>query len=334
MRGEEARKLIGASMFVHNLAFSTVMRFKAISPFSFELTVHKPAGWSLVTPYEIFENGTLWTAMRVHSGRVFGLKLSSLGTVDKPEILCNLFSSEKLRANDKRELSDTVRWLLNLQEDITPFYALAKHDKLVRVLVKDLYGMKSTKGVDLFSKLILAVTLQMAPIKRSDQMMKLLIKEFGERVKFDDKEVLYWPSATRIAKTQVRDLEEKCKLGYRARILRGIAEALLRGFPSSQELETMTPEEARTKLMELKGIGEYSADITSPHHGFALDVWSARIFGLLLYGVELESPRDEISKLKKVAEERWGLWRGYVFICVLNDLNNLSSRFGLNLAET
>lgn len=32
-----------------------------------------------------------------------------------------------------------------------------------------------------------------------------------------------------------------------------------------------------------------------------------------------------------IAEERWGRWRGYVFICVLNDLDNLSKRFNFDL---
>jgi DNA-3-methyladenine glycosylase II len=325
--------MIEAAMFTHNLTFSTVMRFKTVPPYDFEVTVQKPAGWHLATPYEIFEKGTLWTALRIHSGKVFGLKLSSLGTIDSADISCKLYSNEKLEANEKRELHETLKWMLDLEEDITRFYALAKHDTLVRILVRDLYGMRITKNADLFSRLILALTLQMAPIKRSDQMMSLLIKEFGERIRFDGKEVLYWPSPARIAKAQVGELEEKCKLGYRAKSLKGIAESLIKDFPSPQELEMMVPEEAKAKLMELKGIGEYSADIVSPHPGFALDVWSAKIFSLLLYGVKPESPRDEISKLKKIAEKRWGRWRGYVFTYVLNDLNNLSTRFNLNLTE-
>ncbi len=320
-------------MVAQNLAFSTVMKFEAVPPYDFELTVRKPAGWSFLTPYEMFENGALRTAMRTYSGEIFGLKLGSLGTVEKPEIRCKLYSREKLVAKEKRELSEILRWMLNVREDITRFYALAKRDSLVRSLAKDLYGMRITKDPDLFSRLILAVTLQMAPIKRSNQMMNLLINEFGERVKFDKKEVLCWPSATRIAKAQTNELEEKCKLGYRARVLKGIAATLIKGFPSLLELETMAPDEARIKLMELKGIGEYSADIVSPHHGFALDIWSAKIFSLLLLGVKPESPRHEIPELKKAAEARWGRWRGYVFIYVLNDLENLSRRLGVNLRE-
>jgi 3-methyladenine DNA glycosylase/8-oxoguanine DNA glycosylase len=318
---------------ISDLTCSAVLRLKAVPPYDFALAVHKPAGWSLLTPFEVFEKGMLWTAMRVSSGRVFGLKLWSVGTVEEPEIRCKVYSHEKLGESERRELLKTITWMLNLSEDIRPFYRLGEHDSLVKVLVKDLYGMRNTKQPDIFSRLILAVTLQMAPITRSDQMMNLLIREYGERVRFDGKEVLFWPSAERIAKASVRELEEKCKLGYRAKSLKGIAEVISRGFPSLQELEEMPAKEAKAKLMELKGIGEYSADIVSPHPGFALDVWSAKIFNMLMFKEKVESPRDAIPTLKKAAEDRWGQWRGYIFVYVLHDLKNLSIKFNFDLTQ-
>jgi DNA-3-methyladenine glycosylase II len=286
-----------------------------------------------LTPFEVFEKGVLWTAVRTPSRKVFGLKLKPLGTVEKPDISCETYSQRKLGSSERRELFETVAWTLNLSEDISQFYTLAERDPLVKALVKDLYGMRNTRQPDIFPRLILAVTLQMAPISRSNQMMGLLIKEYGERVRFDGKEVLYWPSPERIANTTVRELEKRCKLGYRAKSLRGIADAISRGFPSPQELENMTEQEAKAKLMELKGIGEYSADIVSPHPGFALDVWSAKIFSLLILGEEAESPRSVIPKLKKLAEDRWGQWRGYVFMYVLHDLTNLANRSKLDLTR-
>ncbi|MGA3191153.1 MAG: hypothetical protein ABSD73_01415 [Candidatus Bathyarchaeia archaeon] len=318
-------------MAINDLTCSTILRLRPVPPYDFVLSVHKPAGWALLTPFEIFEKGVLWTAVRTPSGNVLGLKLKSFGTVERPEISCETYSRRKLGSSETKELSETAAWTLNLSEDISQFYMLAEHDPLVKALVKDLYGMRNTRQPDIFPRLILAVTLQMAPISRSNQMMDLLIKEHGERVRFDGKDVLYWPSPERIASTTVRELEKRCKLGYRAKSLRGIADAIRRGFPLPQELEKMTEQEAKAKLMELKGIGEYSADIVSPHPGFALDVWSAKIFSLLILGEEAESPRSVIPKLKKIAEDRWGQWRGYVFMYVLHDLTNLSNRFNLDL---
>jgi DNA-3-methyladenine glycosylase II len=321
-------------MSFNDMACSTGLRLRGLPPYDFALTVHKPAGWPFSTPFEVFKNGVLWTVMRTPAGKLFGLKLRSVGTVEKPEISCKVFSHQKLGTSERRELLKTVTWTLNLGEDVRGFYALAERDTLVKVLVKDLYGMRNTKQPDIFQRLILAVTLQMAPITRSNQMMNSLINKYGDRVSFDGKGILYWPSAERIANVDVEELEQKCKLGYRAKFLKDIAETLRAGFPSLQELEEMPTQEAKAKLMQLNGIGEYSADIVLPHSGFALDVWSAKIFSALLLREKAESPRNLIPKLKKMAEDRWGKWRGYVFIYVLHDLDNLSRRFNLNLTQT
>lgn len=322
--------MIDTVMSTVNLHCSTTFRLKAVPPYDFSLTVHKPAGWSLLTPYEIFESDTLWTGMRTPSGNLLGLKLRSVGTVENPEISCQTFSRRKLEASDREEIKNTIAWMLNLKEDIRPFYALAEHDPLVKELVTDLHGMRNTKRPDMFPRLVLAVTLQMAPIKRSHQMMNLLIKEYGEKMAFDRKGIWYWPSPEKIATADVKDLKQKCKLGYRAETLKGIAEAVRDGFPTLEELEKMSPKEAKARLTKLKGIGEYSADIVSPHPGFPLDVWSAKIFSLVLFGEEAESPRKIIPKLKK---DRWREWSGHVFTYVLHDLDNLSRRFDFDLEE-
>jgi len=315
------------------LNVSESLKLEAMPPYNFELTVHKPGGWSLLTPFESFERGKLWTTMRTRPGKMIGLKLSSLGSVKKPKIMCKVYSSEKLAVAEEKDLSQTLSWMLNLKEDIKEFYSLAKKDSLVKILARDLYGMRNTKQPDLFPRLILAVTLQMAPISRSNQMMTLLIKNYGEKVQFDNREILYWPSPERIASASVEELREKCKLGYRAKPLKDIAEAVIRGFPDLQQLEKMSSSEAKAKLMELNGIGEYSADIVLPQAGMPLDVWSAKIFSLLLLKKASQTPREDIPRLKKLAEKRWGKWRSYVFIYVLHDLVNLSKKLELNLTE-
>jgi 3-methyladenine DNA glycosylase/8-oxoguanine DNA glycosylase len=99
------------------------------------------------------------------------------------------------------------------------------------------------------------------------------------------------------------------------------------------ELWAMEPIEAKKKLLELRGIGDYSAELVMPRMGFPLDVWSAKIFNVLFFGKEPQKPREAIPVLKKVAEERWGDWRGYAFVYVLNDLKNLSKRVGFDLTQ-
>ncbi len=313
-----------------NESFTLELRMPPI--YNFELTVRKPAGWWWSAPDEKFENGTFWSATRF-GGALLGLKLKSVDNLTQPIISCTVFSAKKIGEPAKQAIEKMLRRALRLDEDLTPFYNLAKKDEILKVVTKDLNGMHSVAWPELFPALILAVTLQMAPMKRSNQMMDLLVENFGEMACFDHSEIRYWPSPTRIANTNVDDLKEKAKLGYRANNLISISESLEAGFPSMDELYSMQPEEAKKKLMTLRGIGEYSAELIMPGMGFPLDVWSAKIFGVLFSGKVPDDPRKAIPGLKEIAEKRWGNWMGYAFVYVLNDLSALSERVGFDLTH-
>jgi DNA-3-methyladenine glycosylase II len=308
------------------------VEFEAIPPYNFELTLRKPAGWYWSTPEEIFEEGTCWSATRF-KGELLGLKLCSIGTVRKPRVSCEIYSQAKLNDSDRQTVTLMLKRALKVEEDLKGFYELSKNDDILQGVVKDLYGMHSIGWPELFPALILAVTLQMAPIKRSNQMMDLLMTNFGGDACFDGKTIRYWPSAQTIANASVEELMVKAKLGYRAKNLVAIATTLTQGFSSMDELYAMAPEEAKKKLLTLYGIGEYSAELVMPRTGFPLDVWSAKIFSVLFHGKTPENSRDAIPALKDEAIKRWGDWRGNVFVYILNDLPKLSKRLGVDLTE-
>ncbi len=258
------------------------VEFAAIPPYSFTLSVHKPAGWWWSTPTEVFEGGTLWTTARLDK-RLYGFRLEAAGTSRKPAVVCAVFSDKAMGDAEKDYVSRTVERALGVKEDIRGFYAIASRDEILRQTVEDLHGMRTVAWPELFPALILAVTLQMAPMKRSNQMMDLLIESFGEHVAFDGKTIMHWPSSKKIACLPVSELKEKAKLGYRALNLKCIAETLEKGFPTSEALAAMSPDEAKKQLMTLRGIGDYSAEIVMPGMRFPLDVWSAKIFSVLFH---------------------------------------------------
>lgn len=306
------------------------VEFTAIPPYSFALSVHKPAGWWWSTPTEVFENNTLWTTARLEN-RLYGLRLQGAGTSSKPVVVCTIFLDKTLNETEKDYVSRTLERALGIKEDIREFYAIACKDEILRQTVDDLYGMRTVAWPELFPALILAVTLQMAPMKRSNHMMDLLIESFGEHITFDGKTITHWPSPDRIASLPVSELKEKAKLGYRALNLKCIAQALEKGFPTSEELAAMPSDGAKEQLMTLRGIGDYSPEIIMPGMRFPLDVWSAKIFSVLFHAKVPDKPRDAIEELKRLAEERWDKWRGHAFVYVLNDLQRISKRVGVDL---
>ncbi|MGA3290929.1 MAG: hypothetical protein ABSD42_11900 [Candidatus Bathyarchaeia archaeon] len=315
-----------------NLEETYSVKIDAVSPYNFELTLRKPAGWFWSSPDEEFNNDTCWSATRFNN-ELLGLKLQSTGTTIKPQIHCTIYSKTKMTNHEKQQITHTLKRALKTDEDLTDFYKLSQKDPILRDVVLDLYGMHTVGWPELFPALILAVTLQMAPMKRSNQMMGLLTAKCGEQANFDRKTIHYWPSAQTIASKSPQELKTEAKLGYRAQNLIEIAQTLTQNFPTMDQLYTMQPQEAKQKLLTLRGIGDYSAELVMPKMGFPLDVWSAKIFHILFHGKESQNPRETIPDLKKIAEKRWGNWRGYAFVYILNDLPKLSKRVGTDLTK-
>lgn len=325
---------------MNKLPNNAVMRLKKIyeleidgaGPFNFELTVHKPAGpdgWEWLTPFEIYSEGVIWAGIRLSTGESIGLKISDIGSVQNPKVLCRIFSRKNVNQEEKDEVVRTVSRCLSLKKDISDFYQLCDRYPPLKQAKKDLWGMRKDPFPNLFSALIVAITLQNAPWKRSIQMVRSIYANYGEKINFDNHEIIICPPPNLIAKISEQELRTTCKLGYRDRILKECASAIVKGeLPTTEELEKMSHDDAKKILMKIKGIGEYSADITGVYPSFPVDSWNARIFRTV-FNINIEGrPEQTISIIKRYAAKEFGIWQGYVYTYILNDLQNLSKRFG------
>jgi DNA-3-methyladenine glycosylase II len=303
-----------------------------IPPYSFELSVHKPGGWPLFSRDEDWADNTIWTALHIGDTLV-GVKLYSTGTVIKPEIQAQVFLAKAPTKAEKEHIESVLIAKLGADTDLKEFYALAAKDPILRDVVKDLYGLHNTGFSTVFGAATLAITLQMAPIARSNQMQECLVQKFGELAEFDGHKVRVWPKPHAIARAAVEVLFKDCKLGYRAKFLIKTAQVIEKCFPTLEELQQMTAEDAKKKIMELPGIGDYSSDIVSPHGGFSIDVWSADIFGKLFFGTKAEVGRKAIDRIKAEGLRRWGKWARTAFVYVVHDIPRISKRVGMPLRE-
>jgi 3-methyladenine DNA glycosylase/8-oxoguanine DNA glycosylase len=301
-----------------------------IPPFNFRLTVRKPAGWSMFISEEVYDDGTLWTGMRF-GARPIGLKIQSSGTVQRPRVLVGVYAAREISKRDTARLRGILAVCLGAEQDLREFYDFALKDEILKHVVRSLYGMHDTQAVSLFSSVILSICLQMARPKRSFAMMEAIDMKYGDTIKFDGKKVILQPPARRIAKLEPEDFARECKLGYRAKYIVASAKMIDGGFPDIQEIIMMPPDEAKEKLTELPGIGDYAADIINPHAGFPIDAWSVDVFGQLFFGKEPENRREAIEKVKQEGIRRWGKWSWMAFFYVAQDLRNLSKRLGIEL---
>lgn len=317
-------------LVVVRLTNSTEIRLDPTPPFSFNLTVHKPAQWDLFTPSEVYEKETLWTGVRFGEEPI-GLRISSRGTVARPSLQVRAYTKRPLSKARRESLGASLEECLGVKQDLRPFYRFARRDSILKHVVDDLYGMHDTQTLSLFNSVILAICLQMARLARSEEMMDAINRSYGETLEFDGRSVQIQPSATKISKLDPQTMAKECKLGYRAKYIVASAKMIADGFPEMSQIMKMGVVDAKEKLMELPGIGDYAADIINPHGGFPIDAWSVDVFGLLFFGEEPKVRRDEIERVKQEGIRRWGDWSWMAFFYVAQDLKNLSRRLGIQL---
>ncbi len=314
------------------LVHATRFRFRPVPPYNFELTVRKPAGWSWFTPFEIWDKGTIWSGFwfDLSDGgkprRVpVGVKARQAGGL----VVADAFAPAPLSPADRSRLRSHLEGALGVREDLGPFYRLMRRHRVLKHVARRLGGMHSGWRLNVFTSLTLAILLQMAPIRRSVNMWDCLIRRYGQRISFDGRSVLLWPDVPAIAARRPAELARTCRLGYRAKFLVRLARQLQKGFPGVEELAAMPAPEAKARLLELYGVGEYSASFASPHPGFSLDSWSVRIFFPILFGRPAPSPdpRAGIPPAIRAAERRWGDWSDLVLVYVLNDLPYLAGKY-------
>jgi 3-methyladenine DNA glycosylase/8-oxoguanine DNA glycosylase len=301
-----------------------------LAPYNFGLTMKKPAGWSLFNADEIYDRETLWTATRI-LGMLVGLKFHSIGTMEKPRILVTVFTAHPVPDRERRLTKKALETLIGADQDLEEFYQLAENDDILKHTVKNLYGMHDTQTAYLFNSVVLSICLQMAKLDRSEKMMAAVNRVYGDRVEFDGKEIVVEPAAERISGLKPSEFAKRCNLGYRAKYIIGAAKMIANGFPDTAQIMGMPPDEAKEKLMELPGVGDYAADIINPHGGFPIDAWSVDVFGKLFFGEEPENAREAIDAVKREGLRRWGKFAWLAFFYVAQDLANLSKRLGIPL---
>jgi 3-methyladenine DNA glycosylase/8-oxoguanine DNA glycosylase len=264
-----------------------------------------------------------------------GFRLRSNGTVNSPKLLVTAYSSRRLNPNRKLAVKKALSAKLGINDALTEFYSFARKDRILRHTIKDLYGMHDTQSSSLFAATILATCLQMAPLKRSNQMMNCILEKYGEIAEFNNTIIRTWPSPASIARLNIMHFSKVCNLGFRARYIVQTAKILAGNtFPSLDELSQLPSEVAKARLLELPGIGDYSADIINPRGGFPIDVWSVEVFGMLFFGKISKNARIMIEKVKQEGIRRWGKWSWMAFFYVANDLQNLSTHLHMKIRLT
>jgi DNA-3-methyladenine glycosylase II len=288
------------------------IRLATPAPFHLEATVRvlqrRPAN-----AVEIWEEGRWLHVFTTAEGLVL-TAVENRGSIDAPDVRLSILAGA-LSADARSGLRRNVRKMLGLDVDPVPLRAAADRVPALRPTARALRGMRPPRFGGLFDVFANVVPFQQLSLDAGTAIVGRLVERFGERVLLDHRSFAALPTAASIAGARLPALL-KCGLSRsKAESLRSLAKAVDGGELTEEAIAELSTRDALTTLMELPGIGPWSAALVLLRGFGRLEVFppgdsgAARGLNALL---RLRTP----SALGGVVE-RFGDCRGYLYFCGL-----------------
>jgi 3-methyladenine DNA glycosylase/8-oxoguanine DNA glycosylase len=269
-------------------------------PFNFDATLHKPDHFPAAD--NAWQPGTRWQTM-LWQEELLGCKFEDRGTVERPCISLTIWSREKLNRPFLASLLGEIEYRYNFRLDLAEFNRRFKDDPQLGPVIARWRGMKPLNHNSLYEYLIIAIVLQNATIRRSVSMMQALFEHYGTPLTYDGKELYCFWKPEIIAGVSEEELRA-LKVGYRAKSIKRVTDAFVRGEVDEFALRSKSKEEQREALLALYGIGPASVwyilfDVF--HHLDEMDhisPWEQKIYSKLFFDREPDDPVgvDELLK--------------------------------------
>ncbi len=168
--------------------------------------------------------------------------------------------NEKLNAQERKELELFVREWFDLDTDLKPFYAMASNDELLQPLVKKYFGYRIIGQPDLFESLIWAVLGQQINLQFAYTLKQRFVEQFGEKLEFENQQYYLFPKPEIVVKLTDEHLLPLQFSRQKSKYVVLIAEAFTNEEISKEKLKNIPLEEAKEKLMSIKGVGNWTAN--------------------------------------------------------------------------
>jgi 3-methyladenine DNA glycosylase/8-oxoguanine DNA glycosylase len=179
----------------------------------------------------------------------------------------------------KQSVRDVVRRMLNLDEDLSPLYAVAGSDPELRWILAGAGRMFRSPTV--FEDVIKTICTTNTTWSATERMVGALVSELGEESA--GRLGRAFPSPAAMAKASDAFYRDIVRAGYRGAYLKTLATAVAAGSLDLEALRTVGPDdlpddEVVARLLALPGVGPYAAAhmmmLLGRHSLLILDSWT------------------------------------------------------------
>lgn len=160
----------------------------------------------------------------------------------------------------REEIVKYIHEWFDLDNDLTPFYEMAKADPLLKMPARKFYGLRVIGIPDLFEALCWGVLGQQINLAFAYSLKKQFVEAFGDSIEWNGKKYWVFPPYERIARLTPTDLADIKMTVKKSEYIIGIARLMASGELSREKLMKMNFKDAEKNLIKIRGIGPWTAN--------------------------------------------------------------------------
>jgi N-glycosylase/DNA lyase len=231
-------------------------------------------------------------------------------------------------------------FIFRLDDDIRNIFSNFSNDIILLKLLKRYTGLRLIRQ-DPHQCMISFACSSNTNISMIRRMLKNLSMKFGIKTRIDNKIFFTFPTMKNLYKASINELCS-CSVGYRAKTIKSIAEKIVTGSLTIDELYRSKYDDARKTLTSIYGIGNKIADCIllfslEKTEAFPIDVWMGR--AIFMYYKRLIHNRkvtfmngnknlsdDQYSILSEIMRNHFGKYGGYAQQYLFYHIRNMKKR--------
>lgn len=239
---------------------------------------------------------------------VFNIR--SIGTIHKPKLHYKIYSPDPIKLSDQKEAEDRISFFLSLNDNLNEFYLLSTEDKIFYPILTTLYGYHQVKFITPFENACWAILSTRNDMSTARKIKTELMLQYGEKLELGNLIFHTFPSPHKLIEVPVEKLSLIVGNDRRSMYLKAAIEAF--SMINESELREKSYDEVKNWLLNIKGIGEWSASFIllrglgkMEHLPFNERVLNRSIESLYNLNRNLDSPT-----IKEIAS-KYGKYKGY-----------------------
>ena len=225
---------------------------------------------------------------------------------------------ERFGAAIKAEIATLLTRMLGLQIDLEPFYRMAARDRRLNDLAEKYRGLKPVQFPTLFEALANAFACQQFTIAAGLQLLNRLAKLGSVVIETQEEKLFGFPQPSDLARLSPRVFRRLGFSGQKTYAFRDLSRNILNGAFDPNALADETNEAASASLLELRGVGRWTAEYVLLRGLGRLDVFPGDDVGArnrLTKWLHRSRPMNYTSVHR--ALDRWQPYAGFIYFHML-----------------